>query len=151
MQESRHSSGNSSASFEVTFGFDEYPQQTLEEIQREIDEAETFLRELYEQKKEAMLRDRLTTTGTQPQDKNSKSYLTVSAADPIAKTHQRVEEMRKSKKKLRIDEARVKAREAKNLRLQEIIHEFGLDPSANWTMVEFNVPTDEELTEKIDE
>ena len=98
-----------------------------------------------------MLRDRLTTTGTQPQDKNSKSYLTVSAADPITKTHQRVEEMRKSKKKIRIDEARVKAREAKNLRLQEIIHEFGLDPSANWTMVEFNVPTDEELTEKSDE
>ena len=96
------------------FGFDEDPQQTLEEIQREIDEVETFLRELYEQKKEAMLRDRLTTTGTQPQDKKSKTYLKVSAADPIAKTHQRVEEMRKSKKKLRIDEARVKAREAKN-------------------------------------
>jgi hypothetical protein len=58
---------------------------------------------------------------------------------------------RKSKKRLRIDEARVKSRETKNLRLQEIIHEFGLDPSANWTMVEFNVPTDEELTEKSDE
>jgi hypothetical protein len=59
--------------------------------------------------------------------------------------------MRKSKKKLRIDEARVKAREVKNQRLQEIIHEFGLDPNAKWTMVEFNVPTDEELTEKSDE
>jgi hypothetical protein len=133
------------------FGFGEDPQQTLDEIQREIDEAEAFLRELYEQKKEAVLRDRLTATGTQPQDKNSKSYLSASAADPIAKTHQRVEEMRKSKKKLRIDEARVKAREAKNQRLQEIIHEFGLDPNAKWTMVEFNVPTDEELTEKSDE
>jgi hypothetical protein len=59
--------------------------------------------------------------------------------------------MRKSKKKLRIDEARVKAREAKNQRLQENIREFGLDPNVKWIMVEFNVPTDEELTEKSDE
>ena len=98
-----------------------------------------------------MLRDRLTATGTQPQYNNSKSYLSASAADSIAKTHQRFEEMRKSKKKLRIYVARVKSREAKNQRLQEIIHEFGLDPNAKWTMVEFNVPTDEELTEKSDE
>ncbi len=50
--------------------------------------------------------------------------------------------MRKSKKRLRIDEARLKAREAKNQRLQEIVHEFDLDPNAKWTMVEFSVPKD---------
>ena len=41
-------------------------QQTLEQIKREIDEAEAFLRELYEQKKGDILRDRLITLVTQP-------------------------------------------------------------------------------------
>ena len=59
--------------------------------------------------------------------------------------------MRKSKKKLRIDEARLKAREAKNQRLQEIVQEFGLDPNAKWTMVEFNTASDKTSTKKSDE
>ena len=59
--------------------------------------------------------------------------------------------MRRSKKKLRIDEARKSAREAKNQRIQEIVHEFGLDPDAKWTMVELNIPTDGELSKKSDE
>jgi len=46
-----------------------------------------------------------------------------------------------------LDEARRHAREAKNQRLQEIIQEFNLDPNAKWTMVEFDVPSEDELEE----
>ena len=48
-----------------------------------------------------------------------------------------------------MDEARKQAREQKNQRLQEIIQEFGLDPNAKWTMVEFDVPSEDELEEVI--
>ena len=77
--------------------------------------------------------------------------MSLPVADPISKAHQRAGEMRKTKKKLVLDEARKQARQAKDQRLQEIIHEFGLDPNAKWTMVEFDIPTDGELTEKSDE
>jgi 2-iminoacetate synthase ThiH len=68
-------------------------------------------------------------------------------ADPISKAHQKADEMRKTKKKLMLDEARKQARQAKDQRLQEIILEFGLDPNAKWSMIEFDVPTEEELKE----
>ena len=55
--------------------------------------------------------------------------------------------MRKTKKKFMLDEVRKKARQAKDQRLQEIILEFGLDPNAKWSMIEFGVPTEEELKE----
>ena len=67
------------------------------------------------------------------------------AVDFIFKAHQRAEKMRKTKKKFMLDEARKKARQAKDQRLQEIILEFGLDPNAKWSMIEFDVPTEEEL------
>ena len=68
-------------------------------------------------------------------------------ADPFFRDHQRADEIRKTKKKFMLDEARKQARQAKDQRLQEIILEFGLDPNAKWSMVEFDVPTEEELKE----
>ncbi len=65
LQESHHLSDNLSASFELVFGCDEDPHQTLEEIYHEFDEVEAFLKEIYEQKKKAKLKDRFITTRTQ--------------------------------------------------------------------------------------
>ena len=73
--------------------------------------------------------------------------MSLPVADPISKAHKRVGEMRKTKKKLVLDEARKQARQPKDQRLQEIIYEFGLDPNAKWSMIEFDVPTEEELKE----
>ena len=69
------------------------------------------------------------------------------AADFISKAHQRAGEMRKTKKKLMLDEARQQLRQARDRRLQDIIMEFGLDPDAKWTMIELEVPTEEGLKE----
>jgi hypothetical protein len=143
----------SQMSFEVMLGVcedDSNPltfSQAMQKIDEEIAETEALLQELREERREKILTERLKNPGLQPQDKSAKPFMTVPVADPIQKAFQKAEDGRKTRKKIKLDEARRIAREQKNQRLQEIILEFGLDPNAKWSMIEFDVPTEEELKE----
>jgi hypothetical protein len=151
--EDKMSDEYSQISFEVMLGVcadDSHPltfSQAMQKIDEEIAETEALLQELREERREKVLTERLKNTGLQPQDKSAKPFMTVPMSDPIQKAFQKAEDGRKTRKKIKLDEARRQAREQKNQRLQEIIHEFGLDPNAKWTMVEFDVPSEDELEE----
>ena len=143
----------SQVSFEVMLGVcadDSHPltfSQAMQKIYEEIAETEALLQELQEERREKILTERLKNPGLQPQDKSAKPFMTVPVSDPIQKAFQKAEDGCKTRNKIKLDEARRQAREAKNQRLQEIILEFGLDPNAKWTMVEFDVPSEDELEE----
>ena len=98
----------SQISFEVMLGVcasDSCPltfSQAIKKIDAEIEEAEALLNELQEERREKILKERLKNPGLQPQDKSAKSFMTVPVSDPI----QKAEDGRKTRKKIKLDEAR---------------------------------------------
>ena len=110
--EDKMSDEYSQISFEVILGVcasDSCPltfSQAMEKIDEEIEEAEALLKKLQDVRHEKILKERLKNPGLQPQDKTAKSFMSVPVSDPIQKAFQKAEDGRKTRKKIKLDEAR---------------------------------------------
>ena len=131
----------SQVSFEVMLGVyadDSHPltfSQAMQKIDEEIAETEALLQELQEECREKILKERLKNPGLQPQDKSAKPFMTVPVSDPIQKAFQKAEDGRKTRKKIKLDEARRIAREQKTSAYKRSYRSLAwtLTPSGPWS------------------
>jgi hypothetical protein len=126
-------------------------QEFLEDINQEISQAEKALEDLYLERREAILKEFLMTPITHAVENSAKSFMTVPRTDPLSKIFQKVEEGRKSRRKVKVEVARKQARQARDKCFKEIIEEFDLDPNVQHVVVDLPVPTTDQLLEAITE